>query len=90
MSDCIVNGYNIPKGTWVFVNRWGVHKAPQYWKQPNAFDPTRFLDKDNRVFHPDTFIPFGMGEYSVHGLSHRLFIIILFWIVPPWRSPELF
>jgi len=62
LADCVVNGYNIPKGTWVFVNRWGVHKAPQYWTRPNVFDPTRFLNKDNEVVWPDTFIPFGMGE----------------------------
>ncbi|KAK2184502.1 hypothetical protein NP493_262g00013 [Ridgeia piscesae] len=69
LADCVVNGYNIPKGTWVFVNRWGVHKAPQYWTRPNVFDPTRFLNKDNEVVWPDTFIPFGMGPRSCPGES---------------------
>ena len=56
-----MNGYDIPKGTWVFTNRWGMHATSRYWTNPRKFDPTRFL-KNGQVHKPDTFVPFGMGE----------------------------
>ena len=60
--DTTVNGYNVPKGTWVFVNRYGVHANTRYWRNPKKFDPNRFLDKDGKVTWPEAFIPFGMGK----------------------------
>ena len=57
-----LNGYVIPAGTWVFVNRWGVHMSEKYWDKPRLFDPTRFLTKDNVTYTPDGFVPFGIGE----------------------------
>ena len=61
-EDTEVNGYHIPRGTWVFVNRWGLHASARYWPDPGRFDPGRFLDKEGRVFTPEAFSPFGVGE----------------------------
>ena len=55
-----VNGHRIPKGTWIFVNRWGVHMSARYWVNPDEFRPERFIH-GNKVHVPNTFIPFGIG-----------------------------
>ncbi|KAM4770940.1 cytochrome P450 1B1 [Rhinophrynus dorsalis] len=39
-------GYNIPKGTVVFVNQWSVNHDPQKWTDPQEFNPSRFLDEN--------------------------------------------
>ena len=61
-EDTVACGQFIPKGTWVFVNRWGVHASTKYWKRPKAFEPDRFLDENGKVVRPPAFIPFGIGE----------------------------
>lgn len=34
---CIISGYTIPKGTWVFVNVWAIQRDPSIWKSPLQF-----------------------------------------------------
>ena len=62
LEDADVAGIKINKGTIVIVPIYAIHRNPDYWDQPNAFDPNRFsnLDmvaKQNR-FH---YLPFGGG-----------------------------
>ena len=75
-----MNGYDIPKGTWVFTNRWGMHATSRYWTNPRKFDPTRFL-KNGQVHKPDTFVPFGMGELLLPITCVKLSFMNLFhWV----------
>ena len=38
----VIGGYEIPKGTTVFLGIDTVHRSKKYWKDPDAFDPQRF------------------------------------------------
>jgi cytochrome P450 len=67
-ADTIVNGYHVPRGTWVFANRWGVHSSTRYWKNPSEFDPTRFIDERGRIIRHEALVPFGMGKDHVDEL----------------------
>lgn len=78
LADTTINGYDIPKGTWLFVNRWGTHASTKYWKMPSVFDPTRFLDENNVVRKPDAFVPFGMGTRSCIGESFAKMELFIF------------
>ena len=64
-QDTTLDGYRIPKGTWVFVNRWGVHASARYWPNPQELVPERFLTNNNEVYKPEGFFPFGMGKIIV-------------------------
>ena len=64
-QETTLNGFTIPQGTWVFINRWGMHMSERYWTNPDRFDPTRFLSKTNTVLQPEAFVPFGVGEFGV-------------------------
>lgn len=68
-QDTNFRDYNIPKGTFVFVNLWGIHHDPKYWKSPYDFNPQRFLNNDGRFFVPkhESFIPFSTGGRSCLG-----------------------
>ncbi|OXB56138.1 hypothetical protein ASZ78_011722 [Callipepla squamata] len=48
-ADVELEGFHIPKGTVVFVNQWSVNHDCSKWPEPQRFDPTRFLDEQQRV-----------------------------------------
>ncbi|PPJ49559.1 hypothetical protein CBER1_01956 [Cercospora berteroae] len=41
-EDDWIDGKFLPKGTVVIVNAWGLHNDPQYFTNPEAFDPDHF------------------------------------------------
>ena len=38
-----VAGVPVPDGTLVYLDIWGIHHHPEYWPEPLAFKPERFL-----------------------------------------------
>jgi cytochrome P450 len=60
-----VCGVKIPKGAMVLVPFWLIHRIPQWWPNPTAFDPARFLNGNEPVRH--TYLPFGVGRHVCIG-----------------------
>jgi cytochrome P450 len=53
-----LGGRDIPAGALVILSPWLLHRHPEVWRNPDSFDPTRFLDGSaDRT----AFIPFGGG-----------------------------
>uniref|UniRef100_A0A3Q2U855 Cytochrome P450, family 1, subfamily C, polypeptide 2 n=1 Tax=Fundulus heteroclitus TaxID=8078 RepID=A0A3Q2U855_FUNHE len=48
-SDVTVGDLSIPKDTVIFINQWSVNHDPLRWKDPQAFDPSRFLDENGSL-----------------------------------------
>ena len=57
-EDGYLDGYKISKGCMLFYNILAIHLDPEYWEEPEAFNPDRFLDGKNR----ERFVPYGMGK----------------------------
>ncbi|WP_277681933.1 cytochrome P450 [Saccharomonospora azurea] len=58
--DLELGGYHIPAGTSVFVVPWVTHRHPEFWPDPERFDPTRFVGgKRDRPKY--SYLPFGGG-----------------------------
>lgn len=51
----------IDKGTHVIANIWAAHFDPNYWTDPDTFNPDRFIE-DGQLIKHDQFIPFSMGK----------------------------
>ncbi|XP_043224636.1 methyl farnesoate epoxidase-like [Amphibalanus amphitrite] len=77
--DTTLAGYNIPKDTMVHMHMQEVHMDPEYWGDPEAFRPERFLTADGAVRHDERLIPFGTGRRSCLGETlARMEIFMLF------------
>ncbi|CAN8004700.1 unnamed protein product [Ixodes hexagonus] len=66
-EDTFVGQYLIPKGTMVLTNVMGVHRDPALWKNPDEFDPTRFLTDDGGELlkKPEQHIAFSLGDSQI-------------------------
>ncbi|KAL7604599.1 hypothetical protein Lser_V15G18801 [Lactuca serriola] len=75
VEDCIVGGYNIPKGTRLLVNLWKLQRDPNIWSDPTEFKPERFLtshkDIDVKGNHYE-LLPFGSGRRMCPGVLFAL------------------
>ena len=56
-----IGRYDIPAGSIVIFFQWAVHRHPDFWENPDAFDPVRFSPESSAACHPYAYFPFGGG-----------------------------
>ena len=69
-TETKLRDFTIPKDTMVFVNLWSVHRDPAIWKDPDVFNPRRFLNGAGEVIDPKSiggFLPFSGGRRKCPG-----------------------
>lgn len=67
-TDLKFKGYHIPEGTRVLYSIYLTHRHPEYWPNPNTFDPDRFAPGQKRPT-PYTYLPFGGGPRNCIGAA---------------------
>lgn len=60
----------IEKGRTVWVPISAIHRDPNYWPEPDKFDPERFNDENKKYIVPGTFLPFGSGPRNCLGETY--------------------
>uniref|UniRef100_A0A8C6UST0 Cytochrome P450, family 1, subfamily B, polypeptide 1 n=1 Tax=Neogobius melanostomus TaxID=47308 RepID=A0A8C6UST0_9GOBI len=48
-TDTSIRGHALPKNTVVFINQWSINHDPKLWRDPDTFDPLRFLMADGAL-----------------------------------------
>ena len=69
LEDDEVGGVHIPAKSMLLFNIYGVQHNPQYWDNPEGFDPERFTPERARNRVGAAFIPFSIGPRACLGYN---------------------
>jgi len=69
----LLESYLVPAGTFLHLNIYKVHRDPNFWPNPDVFDPDRFLPEKTQNRHPYSYIPFSAGPRNCIGKLIFLF-----------------
>lgn len=80
VKDFDFGGHHFKAGTYVGISPAFTHKMPDYWPNPDVFDPMRFTPEQVKARHKYAWVPFGGGAHMCLGLHFAYMQIkILMW-----------
>jgi cytochrome P450 len=77
LNDDSIAGMEIPKGTTVIIFIYGAHHSPEYWEDPESFNPDRFNGESRKKQNPYIHIPFGAGPKGCIGGNYATMQMML-------------
>ncbi|KFK32672.1 hypothetical protein AALP_AA6G273800 [Arabis alpina] len=67
-QGCRIRGFYIPKGTSLAINAYTIMRDPEFWNDPDEFQPERFLGQDEETREKALkFLAFGAGRRACAG-----------------------
>jgi len=79
-TPAVVQGYEIPAKTAIFINAWAIGRDPAAWDAPEEFRPERFVGGGAPADFRGTeyqLIPFGAGRRICPGINFALPVLEL-------------
>lgn len=67
-----MSGYTLKKGSLVFISPYVMHHLPQYFPNPDKFEPERFLPEREKALPKFAYMPFGGGPRICIGNAFAL------------------
>lgn len=77
VSDFEIRGYRIPAGANVVMSQWIMHRNPKYFRDPESFDPDRWLDPAMQKLPKFAYFPFGGGPRICIGNTFAMMEAVL-------------
>jgi cytochrome P450 len=79
--------YVIPAGAVVLMSQFLVHRDPRWWKDPETFNPQRWLDEGAEARPRYAYFPFGGGSRQCIGESFAWLegILLIATLAQKWR-----
>jgi cytochrome P450 len=72
VEDDVIGGYKIKAGQMVAATMLTIHRHPDFWENPDEFDPERFTPDKVKGRHPQAWMPFGAGQRYCIGKDFAL------------------
>jgi len=72
LHDVELDGYHIRRGMRVIVSPHLLHRKPQYFPDPESFEPERFAAERERQIPRHAYIPFSSGQHTCIGKHFAL------------------
>ena len=71
-----LNGVTIPKGGFIHVSIASIHQDPDYYEDPDTFNPDRFSRENKASIHPLAYLPFSAGPRNCVGMRLALDMVM--------------
>ncbi len=71
-QDDEIGGYHIPAKTNVVICPYVTHRHPDFWENPEGFDPERFTPERSAGRHRTAYLPFAAGPRKCIGDTFAL------------------
>ncbi|XP_041716302.2 cytochrome P450 2K1 isoform X1 [Coregonus clupeaformis] len=78
-ADVSLNGFFIPKGTYIIPLLRSVHRDKAHWEKPDDFYPHHFLTVDEKFVKREAFMPFSAGRRVCVGETLARMELFLFY-----------
>ncbi|XP_011362285.1 cytochrome P450 4V2 [Pteropus vampyrus] len=96
-EDCEIAGFNIAKGSQMFIIAYALHRDPRYFPNPEEFQPERFFPENMKGRHPYAYVPFSAGPRNCIGQKFAIMeektilscILRHFWVECTQKREEL-
>nr|XP_022912706.1 cytochrome P450 4c3-like isoform X1 [Onthophagus taurus]XP_022912707.1 cytochrome P450 4c3-like isoform X1 [Onthophagus taurus] len=72
-EDLQVSGGVVPAGTDTTINIYAMHHDEEFFKEPNKFDPDRFLPENSSKINLSGFLPFSKGSRDCIGKTFAMY-----------------
>lgn len=76
-DDEMPDGTELRGGRTILISPWVMHRHRSYWRDPDRFDPTRFLGEQAKSVPRYGYLPFGGGARVCIGASFALLEAVL-------------
>ena len=62
LENDMIGGYHIPAGSALEISPFVTHRHPDFWENPESFDPDRFTSQRSASRPQYAYLPFGGGQ----------------------------
>jgi cytochrome P450 len=89
VADDEIAEYRIPADAPIFISPYVSHRLPEFWPEPERFDPERFRPEAVEVRHKSAYFPFAAGPRKCLGDQFALVeaTLLLAMIAQRYRLP---